>query len=101
MTEAGVVSLLAFLLGYAQQWLRGFKWYSDGVTLLASFLLACFGIAWLGGAVMDDWRQFLWSAAQLMMQLLGGTTLATMVAHSPLPTVISPPTFNQYSGGTK
>ena len=98
MSEEGVVTLLALFAGYAQQWLRGFRWYSDFVTLLVSLAMGLFGAFWIGGEPLTEWRLFVWAGSQLALQILGGTALGHMAAQTKSQMMLAPK-YNSFDGG--
>ena len=89
MTQDQVAIVLAGVLGYAQQWMRGYRWYSDGVTLLISLALALVG-ALLIAPDAAQWRPLVWSTLSLFLSLLGGTSLGHMAAQLPTSVMLAP-----------
>ena len=100
MSQAEITGLLAIVLGYAQQWLRAYRWYSDGLTLFVSIVLGMLGAFWIGGPALADWRTFVGAGVQIGLQILGGTAIGHMAAQVNTPVMLAPK-FNSFSGGTK
>ena len=99
MHEADVPILA--VAGFALQYVRGYKWGGDLVTLA----LACL-FGWLATAInhreLVAWQDVVLQTFSHVPNVLGGTLLAHMAAHAPIKDVPGmPPTFNQYSNGGK
>ena len=89
MTETqGIVAVVAGVLGYALQWLRGFKWFNDGVTLFVC-LVGGLVAAWLGGAAPPA-RDFWFAGLQNTLTIMGGTLLGHMAAQVKSPVMMAP-----------
>ena len=96
MTQDQLAIVLAGVLGYAQQFLRGFKWYNDTETFAFALVLGIVG-AFMVAPTTATWQMIAFSALSLTLTIMGGTAVATGLSHvSPLA-----PKFNQYSGPPK
>lgn len=91
---------ILFVSGAALQWLRQFRWFSDGLVLLTALAFACVGVALQGP--IEDWRVFLNTALSATPVVLGGTMAAHMASHTKVVkgTVLSSavPTYNKNGG---
>ena len=78
MDKADVLVLTA--AGFFTQWLRQFKWFGDGLTLLVALGLSV-GMVWLNhNAQVYDARAWIMSVLEHFPSVVGGVGLAHMAS---------------------
>lgn len=79
MQESDVLAALAPVFGVALQWLRQYRWFNDGLTILVALIGG--GIAaWLVLERLDP-KAFVFRSFVFAPAILGGTMLAQMASH--------------------
>ena len=81
------------LVGYAVQWLRGFKWFRDSAMFLVALIAGA--VTTLLDAQTLQWRPAIMETINHALTVLGGTTVAVAAAHSDSPVMLAPK-FNQF-----